>query len=105
MSTRPGSTFEAIAATSDWPAPEPGELGCGVRCGVRPMGAELATGLDPSCHRPWPMPTPAASSNSAPSDKATALPADPPLLTVAERGGAHPRSVGAQAACQDPGFP
>ena len=106
MSTRPGSTFDAIAATSEGPPePELPELGWGEGRDEPPKGCVLDTGLDPSCHRPWPRPTPAPINRMAMINRATAFGPEPPPLGSGDRGGAQLGFGPAQPDCHAPGTP
>src|SRR5580658_86995 len=96
MSTRPGSTLEAMAVMSDG-APEAGLgevgemglLGTWTRGGGEAAEGELDA-ADVAFHRPWPMPTPAPRSTSARTRRAIVRPADLGSAGAAARGGAQP---------------
>src|ERR1700722_10874218 len=104
MSTSPGSTFEAMAETSDGaPVPDPGVLGCCCWGTTGRVGAMLEAGLEVELHNPWPMATPAASSRTAASRRLKVRAAEFPPVGGVARGGAHPWLVAAHPACQYPG--
>ena len=108
MSTRLGSTLDAMAATSDG-APDPvlPELGCGVTGVDPPFGTALGTTLDAGLwfHRPWPTPTPAPIKKTAPSARAAALRPDLRPRGLAGWAGAQPGFGWAQAHWEGPGPP
>src|ERR1700728_4713206 len=108
MSTSPGSTFDAMAETSDGAPdavlldPLPPGLGCTEPEEGPPGGERLDTALDPWCHRPWPMPTPPTINKMAPINRATAVQADFRPVGASDRGRAQYGFGSAQAECHDP---